>query len=198
MRVERVQPKRTKEVAIPANLLEFFRYVDHLIKQKDDLATIESDDLLQTEFVYGGLIEADSDEFGFTYFPKPKTRSSWEIELTASEIADISLGKKKTLALWECQNPDCESLFPSESYTCSDCDYVDDERDEKNAVLNGLAESQTREEWVKGYLINYPDAHPFEIIGAYNSQEQLGERWGYFSLNEMRELSEKLKDPNTT
>jgi hypothetical protein len=198
MRVERVQPKRTKEVSIPANLLEFFQYVDHLIKQKDDLATIESDDLIQTEFVYGGLIETDSDEFGFTFSPKPKTRSKWEIELTASEIADISLGKKKTLALWECQNPDCESLFPSESYACFDCDYVDDELDAKNAVLNRLAESPTREEWVRGYLINYPDAHSFEIIGAYNSQEELGKRWGYFSLNEMRDLLENLKNPNNS
>lgn len=180
MRVERKQAKIFTEVAIPVRLLEFFQDVNHLIEQRDDSTTIESDDLIQAEFACGGLIDEGSDHFGFTYFPaKEDTRHTWTFELTASEIADISQGKKKTLVLWGCQNPKCGSLFSSENDACFDCDYVDDERDEKDIVLNSLSQSLTREDWVRNYLTNYPNANPFEIIGDYNST-RLGERWGTF------------------
>ncbi|HKY27809.1 MAG TPA: hypothetical protein VJM12_07685 [Pyrinomonadaceae bacterium] len=72
MREERKQPKIAKEVAIPVDLLEFFQDVHHLIEQRDDSTTIESDDLIQTEFIYGGLTEEGSNHFSFTYFPTAK------------------------------------------------------------------------------------------------------------------------------
>ena len=190
MRVERIQPKTAEEIAVPDDLLALFQDVDDLIKQNDELVTIESDDLIQTDFAYGGLIEEGADRFSFCYFPEMSTRPKWTIELTASEIAEISNGKKKKLFLWKCQNPLCKSLFSSADEPCFDCDYVNDSLEEKNIVLSRLSQCLTREDWVRGYLTNYRDAEALQIIGDYNSQK-LGERWGYLSLSEMQELMEK-------
>jgi hypothetical protein len=129
MRIERIQPKITAALPIPDDLMDFFKEVNDLIKQNDELAIIESDDLIQTEFAYGGLIEAGGDRYSFVYFPEEKTRPKWTVELTASEIAEISSGKKKTLNLWKCQNMECRSFFSSETGACFDCDYVDEELD---------------------------------------------------------------------
>lgn len=190
MRLERIQPKIAEEIAIPDDLLALFQDVDDLIKQNDELVTIESDDLIQTDFAYGGLIEEGADRFSFCYFPEMSTRPKWTIELTASEIAEISNGKKKELFLWKCQNPVCNSFFSSADEPCFDCDYLDDELEEKNSVLSSLSQSLSREDWVRGYLTKYPDASALQIIGDYNSQK-LGERWGYLSLSEMQQLMEK-------
>jgi len=198
MRTEKIQVKITGEVIIPDDLIGFFREVDDLIKHNDEVTIIESDDLIQTKFAYGGLLEEGADRFGFIYFPEENTRPQWSIELTASEIAKIVEGEKRTLTLWKCQNPNCRSFFSSESETCFDCDYIDDELEEKQRVLNMLSQSPTRESWVGGYLKHFPDAHPLGIIGDYNSQVQLGKKWGYFSLNEMQSLVEKLRDQNAT
>src|SRR5262249_8080702 len=100
MRTDKLQATITVEHLSPDDLLGFFREVDELIKQNDEVTTIESDDLIQTKFAYGGLLEEGADRFGFTYFPEENTRPNWNIELTASEIAEIAEGKKRTLTLW--------------------------------------------------------------------------------------------------
>jgi hypothetical protein len=195
MRIATVKPKVAAEIAIGEELEGFFQEVDGLIKQNDELATIPSDDLIQTEFAYGGLIEEGTDTYGFTYFPEQSTRPSWSIVLTASEIEAISSGKKKTLILWKCQNPDCRSFLSSKDEACFDCDYIDDdELAQKKKILSTLPQGEGREQWVKAYLANFPDAHPLEVVGDYNSQPQLGERWGYFSLHEMGKLIDEQKD----
>ena len=101
MRTEKIQVKITGEVIIPDDLLGFFREVDDLIKHNDEVTIIESDDLIQTKFAYGGLLEEGADRFGFIYFPEENTRPKWSIELTASEIAKIAEGEKRTLTLWK-------------------------------------------------------------------------------------------------
>ena len=53
--------------------------------------------------------------------------------------------------------------------------------------------SKNREEWVKSYLKQHPEAPPLQIIGAYNSHRELGDQWGYFSLREMKRLVAKIK-----
>jgi len=52
---------------------------------------------------------------------------------------------------------------------------------------------QSREEWVKYYLKQHPQAPTLQIIGAYNSRRELGKQWGYFSLREMERLVAKIK-----
>jgi len=58
----------------------------------------------------------------------------------------------------------------------------------KVAVLLSLRTSQSREEWVSGYLKRFPDAHPLAIIGDYNSDSSFTKRWRPFSLSEMQAL----------
>ncbi len=60
MRKRRVRPKVRQTVSNPVNLQEFLHEVNELIETQDDAATIESDDLLQCECAYGGLIDAGS------------------------------------------------------------------------------------------------------------------------------------------
>jgi len=50
MRIERIKPKIAQEIALGEKLEGFFQEVNDLIKQNDELATIPSDDLMQTEF----------------------------------------------------------------------------------------------------------------------------------------------------
>ena len=57
MRREQKHPKAKQVVPMPDDLATFLREVHALIEADDDAATIESDDLLQCEIAYGGLIE---------------------------------------------------------------------------------------------------------------------------------------------
>lgn len=54
--------------------------------RRDEETLIESDDLLQADTIYGGLIEDDGSTFGFACFPEHAekgVRYKWEFELDA-------------------------------------------------------------------------------------------------------------------
>lgn len=55
MREERRQPKYPEIVEIPENLSSFLAEVHQMILDNHEETAIESDDLLQCEFAYGGL-----------------------------------------------------------------------------------------------------------------------------------------------
>jgi len=46
---------------------------------------------------------------------------------------------------------------------------------------------------VRGYLTHFPDDHPMRIIGAYNSQPNLGERLGWFNTEEIERITVEAK-----
>lgn len=190
MRTEDIKPKIAEEVGIPENLAQLLRGVHRLIEQGDEAVTTSSDDLIQAEFAYGGLLEEDEDLFGFTYFPEKGRKPKWEIVLSAAEIAAVAKGQKDTIQLWRCAAPSCGNRFSTPDETCIDCDYVDDERDPKRLVLESLRGCRSKEAWVSQYLRHFPDSHPFQIIGDYNADKQLP--WGSFSLDEMRALVARL------
>jgi hypothetical protein len=128
MRVERRKPKIQETVLIPENLVIFLKEVCREIIEGDETATIESDDLLQYEefdFAYGGLIDSETGEFGFTYFTDNENGSTWEIILTKSEIERIVKGEIKELSLWSCKHPLCGCNFSSENDSCSNCDWIE-------------------------------------------------------------------------
>lgn len=184
MRTEQPKPKKLTQVDVPADLRVFLEEVAHLIEIHDEAAFIESDDLLQTECAYGGLIEDGTDEYGFTYFPRKGVRTSWELLLSASQIRDVADRSITKLELWACSDEDCGSMFSSADGRCGNCDYVDDE--EKRALPQG--EFSSRRDWALAYFAIHPDADPFQMIGDYNGETELGEHLGYFSLNEAREI----------
>ena len=127
MREKRPRPKVKEQVRIPANLLEFLREVHELIEAQDEAATVESDDLLQCECAYGGLVQVGTDSYGFTYFPGDGVRDKWEVELRAIEIRYIADGATTELELWACSDSTCQSKFSDPADTCSICDWVEQE-----------------------------------------------------------------------
>lgn len=114
-------------VPIPEDLSGFLKYVYELILKKDEVTTIPSDDLIQSDFIFGGLIEGGGFEYGFTYFPEKGTRHRWELVLTAGQLEDIHEGGLEYLDLWECKSKKCPCKFHSKDDTCFYCDYVETE-----------------------------------------------------------------------
>ena len=187
--------KTPVEEPIPPALVPFFTEVDAMIKAGDDAVLIPTDDGIQTVGIYGGLIEEGGDRFSFSYsYSLPdEVEVEWTFELSAAEIADIAAGKKTTLRLWRCQQPDCANRFNSAEELCSECDYDHTARDAKKRVLDSFRDSSTLADWLTAYLQHFPDNHPLEVIGDYNSCEALGERWGYFSLEQIEQLIASIK-----
>ena len=187
MRLERPNPKKLTQIEVPADLRQFFEEVATLIEAGDEATTIESDDLLQCEFAYGGLIDEEAPVYGFTYYPLKGVRATkWELEFSAQEIGQIADGSIDKLELWACEDKSCGSMFSSANYRCFDCGYVDEEVQEVRVLPSG--DFSNRRDWALAFFALYPDADPFEMIGDYNGKTELGSALGYFSLNEAREI----------
>ena len=58
---------------------------------------IVSDDLLQAERIYGGLVDRRKKLYAFTWFPKSPANERWEFSLLADEIDEIGSGYRKEL-----------------------------------------------------------------------------------------------------
>ena len=111
MRRENKQEKNRLKIMIPDDLREFFIYVNEMIESGNELATTESDDLLQSNCAYGGLLNESGNKYGFTYFPEKGTRNKWELEFSDQEIKDISDHNVNELELWACKDRDCRCMF---------------------------------------------------------------------------------------
>lgn len=166
MRREQKNPKAKQVVLIPDDLATFLRDVYARIEADDDAATIESDDLLQCEIAYGGLIETGGNQYGFTYFPEKGTRQKWELALDTVDIANIAEGSITTLTLWGCQSEACHCLFADSEEACFYCDYVDDDRYGNFSVqdaiprlraegIDGLTEHSSRDDIIA--ILGPPD-----------------------------------------
>jgi len=187
------RPKTVTRVLIPERLRSFLAHVQSQIAAGDDSAVFASDDLLQVEYAFGGLVDKGGDQFDFTYFPGASTSPSWRLRLAKAEILDIALERVNYLNLWKCSDAGCENLFSSAADSCRDCDFVETEVSEVKPSITHLASSTNRQEWARGYLSLFPNAHAFEIIGAYNSHPELGERLGWFSLTEVKDVISKAQ-----
>jgi hypothetical protein len=188
MRTARPKPKNLTQVNVPLNLREFLRKVATLIEGRDESAMVLSDDLLQGDRTYGGLIDDRAGEYGFTYFPGEGVRTKWELQLTADQIRAIAHGRVRRLELWACTDDGCGSMFPSANELCFYCDYVD----EGVPTLPG-GEFNTRRDWALAYFALHPDCHPLQMIGAFNGEVELARRLGRFSLDEARGILSEFK-----
>lgn len=178
---ETPKPKKFTRVEAPPDLRQFLREVAEMIDDGDEATLTESDDLLQCEYAYGGLADEETGAYAFTYFPRKGVKTNWEFDLSASEIREVAEGERE-LELWACQDENCGSMFSWAEARCSQCDY---ER-EVRALPTG--DFRTRRDWALAYYALHPDADPFQMIGDYNGETELGTSLGYFSLNEAREL----------
>jgi hypothetical protein len=122
------QPKVATEQAIPENFKAFMAEVVELIDRGDETTAIESDDLLQTKAIYGGLLDASARQFGFTLFVHGYRRGKWEMLLSEQDIRDIVLGKKTSISLWMCKDLECGSGFSDPTGNCFDCDWKGEEK----------------------------------------------------------------------
>ena len=138
-------------------------------------------------------MEDGGNQYAFIYFSGARTHPCWQIDATTSEVKEMADGSITFLSLWGCTNADYGNLFPSSENVCFYCDYVDDERDAREQAMPQLVNSSTRAEWVRGYLKHFPDDHPMRIIGAYNSQPNVGERLGWSNTEEIERIIAKAK-----
>ena len=124
MRTSSPKLKRQQHVALPENLLAFLREVGERIEARDEDTIAESDDLLQTESVYGGRDSKRSDRFSFTYFPERGIRQKWQFSLSERELIAIAHGDEPMLHLWACTQDGCRSMFENaEGSQCFYCDW---------------------------------------------------------------------------
>jgi hypothetical protein len=117
------KPKRLVTLDLPRAFTEFMQHVDHLISIGDPRTTMESDDLLQCDRVYGGLYDRAGRRFGFRYFHGEK--ATWEFDLSAQEIADIASGRVTQVSLWQCSGGKCGCYYAAEDAYCPHCDSLD-------------------------------------------------------------------------
>jgi len=83
--------KSTERVTVPQDLRDFLLEVHQRIEDGDEAATTPSDDLLQCEWAYGGLVPG-GDRYSFVYFPERGTSVRWEFTLLPSEIDELGGG----------------------------------------------------------------------------------------------------------
>lgn len=122
--------KDFEKVLIPADLLAFLKEMHRMIVAGEEEATIESDDLIQCETAYAGLIEEGRSEFGITYFPNHTSkgiRDKWELVLNKEEIANIADGLSNSLQLWSFRSEECGCRFTVADETCFYCDWKEND-----------------------------------------------------------------------
>lgn len=116
------QSKHSVRVELPTAFTDFMRDVHQRITDGDEAATtIESDDLLQCECVYGGLYDIDNRKYGFRYVHTDD--STWDFTLHADQISGIATGSITHLNLWQCEK-ECGCFYASEDSYCSHCDSI--------------------------------------------------------------------------
>jgi hypothetical protein len=126
MRTPSPKPKREEVVPLPDHLVAFLRDVSERIKANDEATIIESDDLLQAEFAYGGRDSDEGDRYSFTYYPEQGIRPKWQFSLTAAQLEEIAQNDEPSLILWACTSTECRCKFADhEGPQCFYCDWED-------------------------------------------------------------------------
>jgi hypothetical protein len=122
------KPKAEQRLIFPSHLTAFLTRVSEAVEAGSEETTIESDDLLQESFIYGGLNDEGGDVFGFTFFPEEgNLRYKWEFWLTKDELRAVRDGSLGGLTMWCCVAGRCRSAFRDRDDTCLHCDWEDGE-----------------------------------------------------------------------
>lgn len=128
MRREVPKKKVRQKVKLPPYLVQFFTEVHAMILAFEEATTTSSDDLIQADRAYGGLIKDGGSDYQFVYFPdKRGVRNKWEFTLNRTSIGEIARGKRTALTLWACSSLKCGCKFSDPAETCFHCDYEDDD-----------------------------------------------------------------------
>lgn len=185
MRIERPQQKLVRTVAIPEQLRSILREVAGRIAARDEEAMVPSDDLMQADAVYGGLLEEGGSEYAFTFFPGPGTSPKWELILTVADMEAIAMGRKNELQLWGCASDGCHSLFADPGTTCSYCDYVD----ESPKLPPRLYAYKMR--WAREFFALNPEAKGFHLREVVQQNPEVAKLYVDFTNSEIATLMEQ-------
>jgi hypothetical protein len=115
-----------RRVKIPGQIINDLKEVYEAIQRKDEVTLEDTDDGIQVGCLCGSFMDDDSGRFYFSVHLKGNSPYVWDIALSPQEIAKIIAGRKRTLALWCCANPDCGFKTYIEEITCHWCDYGGD------------------------------------------------------------------------
>src|SRR5262245_47701354 len=125
-----ITPKIPVSVGVPAIFRKFMRQVARRIAAREKETTIESDDLLQCDCIFGGLVDSTRKKFGFCYFHDDGVERdedddvTWHVILDATQIQAIADGSLRSLQLWRCVNVSCGCRHSSVDGYCANCDSV--------------------------------------------------------------------------
>ena len=123
-----MKPKVQVVEMIPPAFVEFLEEVDGMIERRDPETLLESDDLIQCEHTFGGLVDAAEELFGFefwdgTKFSKNGFRITSHFLLTKSQIKAVANHELTSLTMWRCSN-DCGRRATVSDWHCTECDNV--------------------------------------------------------------------------
>jgi len=163
--------------SIPDELRDFLREVSAEINAHSESAQIPSDDLLQCECAYGGLLHDDPNYFFFTYFPEEDTLSKWELRLSATDIHAVAESEIGTLVFWKCELERCPNRFANEDGHCDYCNFWN-----QAAVSRPSTEEEntctTSDDWILLFSRKNPWATGREAYDAYQHTPGLESRLG--------------------
>ncbi|MEQ1827308.1 MAG: hypothetical protein ABL921_15230 [Pirellula sp.] len=121
--------KRKVPVAevFPAAFVDFMKIVDSKIEQRDPDTIIESDDLIQCEHTFGGLVDVAEQTYGFEFmegenFDSDGFSIAWHYLLNKRQIKEIARHELISLAMWRCSN-DCGRRANMPEWYCPQCDF---------------------------------------------------------------------------
>ena len=126
------KPKTQVTEAFPPAFVKFMKEVDAKIERGDPSTTIESDDLLQCDHTFGGLVDVNEAIFGFEYVAEDQDDDdgfshdgfpvAWHYLLTREQIRQITENKLSTIPMWRCTK-DCGRRATTPQWYCPECDF---------------------------------------------------------------------------
>lgn len=164
---------------IPTALRLFLQDVAEQIRARSPSTRIPSDDLLQCDVAYGGLLDPNGTSFGFAYFHSADRSPSWYLTLESDQIQQIADGTITELMLWKCDLKRCPTRSTAPDFECTYCEFW-----ENAPVSRPKTEEEDAcddfDEWFALFTRLNPWATSVDVYNAYPNTPGLEERLGEY------------------
>lgn len=122
-----MKPKVQVVETLPPTFVGFVEEVDRMIERRVPETLLESDDLIQCDHTFGGLVDPTEGTFGFEFmdgenFDRDGYSITWHFLLTKIQIRAIARHELKTLTMWRCSS-DCGRRATVPEWYCTECDF---------------------------------------------------------------------------
>ncbi|MCU0713260.1 MAG: hypothetical protein MUC43_14460 [Pirellula sp.] len=164
---------------VPPALRLFLQEVAEQIRVGSPSTKIPSDDLLQCDVAYGGLLDQGGTRYGFAYFHSADRRPSWYLMLESDQIQKIADGIATELLLWKCDLKRCPTRSTMPDFQCSYCEFwenasVSRPKTEEEGACNEF------DDWLALFTRVNPWATGVDAYNAYRNTPGLEERLGEY------------------